>query len=87
MVSEKIVVKNPSGIHARPASLFVSTAGKFTSKLTVIKDGKSINGKSIIAVLSAFITCGSEIELILDGPDEQAALDTLLELIHSGLGE
>lgn len=87
MVSEKLVVKNPSGIHARPASRFVSAANKFESKLTIIKDGKAINGKSILGVLGAAITCGSEVEFILEGSDEQEALQALVALVDSGLGE
>lgn len=87
MVSEKVLVKNPSGIHARPAYQFISVAKQFQSKLTIIKDDKYINGKSILGVLSAAITCGSEIELVLEGDDEQEALDALVELINNGLIE
>ena len=87
MVNQKIVVKNPSGIHARPASVFVGAAGKFKSKITILKGDNRINGKSIISVLSGAITCGSEIDLVVEGPDENEALTSLIALIESGLGE
>ncbi|MDP4110109.1 MAG: HPr family phosphocarrier protein [Bacillota bacterium] len=87
MVSQKIVVKNKSGLHARPATTFISEAKKFKSKLTINKGDKSINGTSIITLLSAGISCGSEIELVLEGEDEKEALKALAGLIESGCGE
>lgn len=88
MVSKTTVVKNPSGIHARPASLFVQEASKYTSSVTVGKvGGKSKDAKSILMVMSLGLTCGCEIEVAADGPDEAAAVDALVTLIESGCGE
>ncbi len=87
MISEKITVKNKSGLHARPATNFSKLARQFASAVTVKKAGASFNGKSVINVLSAGIVCGTEIELVTEGPDEQEAMNALLEAIRSGLGE
>lgn len=90
MVSSKTVVKNPSGIHARPASMFVQCAAGFESKVSVrdvTKDGDTKDAKSILAVMSLGMTCGDEIEISAEGADEQAAVDALVALVESGCGE
>lgn len=88
MISKTTVVKNPSGIHARPASLFVQEASKYTSSVTVGKvGGEAKDAKSILMVMSLGMTCGCEIEIAADGPDETAAVDALVALIESGCGE
>lgn len=87
MVSQSVVVTNPTGLHARPAAMFVTEAKKYASKLTVKKGEKVVNGKSIILLMSAGISAGTEISLILDGDDECAALDALVKLVESGFGE
>lgn len=88
MVSKTTVVKNPSGIHARPASLFVQEASKYESSITVAKmGGDAKDAKSILMVMSMGLTCGCEIEIAADGTDEVAAVDALVALIESGCGE
>lgn len=88
MVSKTTVVKNPSGIHARPASLFVQEASKYESSITVGKvDGDAKDAKSILMVMSLGMACGCEIEIAADGADEAAAVDALVALIESGCGE
>lgn len=88
MVSKTTVVKNPSGIHARPASLFVQEASKYESSVTVAKmGGDAKDAKSILMVMSMGMTCGCEIEIVADGTDEVAAVDALVALIESGCGE
>ena len=87
MVSQKVTVTNPTGLHARPASMFVTEAKKFGSKLIVRKGDKAVNGKSIIALMSAGISAGTEITLSLEGDDECQALDALVALVESGFGE
>lgn len=88
MVSKTTVVKNPSGIHARPASLFVQEAGKYESSITVGKvGGDAKDAKSILMVMSLGMACGCEIEIAADGADEAAAVDALVALIESGCGE
>lgn len=88
MVSKTTVVKNPSGIHARPASLFVQEASKHESSITVGKVGGDVrDAKSILMVMSLGMTCGCEIVIAADGADEAAAVDSLVALIESGCGE
>lgn len=88
MVSKTTVVKNPSGIHARPASLFVQEASKYESSIIVGKvGGDAKDAKSILMVMSLGMACGCEIEIAADGADEAAAVDSLVALIESGCGE
>jgi len=87
MVSERVVVINPTGLHARPASKFVTEAKKYESSLIVRKNDKKVNGKSIIQIMSAGISAGTEIYLEAEGPDEEIAVKALSDLIHSGFGE
>lgn len=87
MVSEVITITNGTGLHARPASLFVSTAAKFKSELMLQKGEKQVNAKSIMGVLSLGISKGTEITISAQGPDEEDALGALLELVRSNFNE
>ena len=78
MISQTVVIKNASGLHARPAVNFVSTAKQFKSNVRVHSGTRAVNGKSIVAVLSAGITANSEIRLEIDGEDEAAAISRTL---------
>lgn len=81
MQSEKVTILNETGLHARPASIFVNTAAKFKSELTIQKGEKQVNAKSILAVLSLGISKGTEITISAEGPDEEEAVGKLVELI------
>ncbi len=83
MIEKSFVIKNETGLHARPASQFVQKAISFKSAVKVKKDNKEANAKSIISVLSLGAGKGSEIKLIIDGVDEQEAATGLLELLDS----
>ena len=83
MVSEKVTLINPQGLHMRPAGLFASTMGKFACDVKVV----AVNGKSPMALMAAGIKSGVEVEIRCDGEDEADALSTAIELIKSGLGE
>lgn len=87
MVSKKIVVKNESGLHARPAGILAKEAGKCRSNVTINVGDRTIVAKSILNIMAAAIKCGTEIELCCDGENEEADLARLAELIESGLGE
>ena len=90
MVSAQTTIVNATGLHARPASLFVAEAKKFASAITiknVDKDTAPVNAKSIMMILAAGLGTGTKIEVACDGEDEQAALDALIALIDSGFGE
>jgi len=87
MIARQVVTNNRSGLHARPAAVFVQNAGKFKSAITIKHQEKTINGKSILSVLAGGLSCGAAIELLVDGEDEQAAADALMQLFAAGLGE
>ena len=80
MVSKKFVIENEQGLHMRPA-------GVLAKAVTIVFEDKKINAKSLLNIIGACIKCGSEIELVCEGPDEEAALAHATELIESGLGE
>ncbi len=87
MVSQKVVIKNPTGLHLRPAGVLCSEAMKFSSKITFRYGNDIANAKSVLSVLGACIKSGSEIELICEGEDEEKALRALVEVVEKGLGE
>ena len=80
---KKIVIKNKSGLHARPAALFVQIANKFDSDITVKKGSKEINGKSIMGILMLAAGKGSTVILKIVGSDAQEAMGEL-EKVLSG---
>lgn len=87
MLTRRITVSNPSGLHMRPAGVFAKTILPFKSDVIFrIRDGE-YNGKSMLSILSAVVKCGDEIELAIDGEDEQACLGAVVDVIESGLGE
>ena len=87
MVSKKFVIENDQGLHMRPAGVLAKAVTKFESDVTIVFEDKKINAKSLLNIIGACIKCGSEIELVCEGPDEEAALAHATELIESGLGE
>lgn len=87
MISQKIKITNPTGLHLRPAGNLCKEAMKFKSKVTFEYDGNIANAKSVLSVLGACIKSGDEITLICDGEDEEEPLSILLSYIESGLGE
>lgn len=87
MVSDKVVVNNPSGLHLRPAGILCKTAIDFTSKVTLRFNETNANAKSVLGVLGACIKTGDEIEIICEGEDEEDALITIINAIKDGLGE
>ena len=89
MKEVKTTVVNPNGIHARPASLFIQEAEKFQSKITVenLGTGKAKDAKSILGVMSLGMTKGTEIRIVAEGPDEEAAILAMQQLVDSGCGE
>ena len=81
---------NPSGLHARPATRFVEAAARFESRVTVEnldRGGSPANAKSILSLLMAGVSSGHRIRITADGPDADAAVASLRDLIASGLGE
>lgn len=87
MYSENIVVENKTGLHARPAAVFVQAAMKFKSNITIEKDSKKANAKSMLALLSIGASKGSLVTLTAEGEDENEAVKALTDLIRSKFGE
>lgn len=87
MVKQKTTIKNPTGLHLRPAGLFCRTAVQYKSKITFQIKDTTANAKSVLSVLGACIKRGDEIELICEGEDEQEALAAMVKIIEDGLGE
>jgi phosphocarrier protein FPr len=86
-VSEPIVILNPAGLHARPAAVLVNSAKRFASDVRLVKDGREANAKSVVAILSLDIKQHDTITVAAEGKDAALALETLIPLIRSGLGE
>ena len=85
MVSQKVTIKNPTGLHLRPAGILCQEAMNFKSLITFHYRGNKANAKSVLSVLGACIKSGDEIELVCEGEDEEEALDFLIKLIDEGL--
>lgn len=81
MVETVVKVMLSSGLHARPASSFVKLAGKFNSQISLEKQGKVANAKSIIGIMSMAITAGSEVVVRAEGEDAQQAVHELAEFL------
>ena len=78
-------VQNPLGLHARPASLFVQTSTSFPCEILLSKNGKQVNGKSIMGIMSLAIAKGDEIEIVTHGEKEEEALQELgkvIQMVH-----
>lgn len=87
MVSDKIVVKNKSGLHLRPASMLVKVCEPLKSQITLVKGEKRINPKSVIMLMGGGIKCGDEIVVEVEGENEVSDLEKVLEAIKGGFGE
>lgn len=87
MVRKKVVIKNPSGLHLRPAGILCNKAIMFQSSVTFQFRSTTANAKSVLSVLGACVKSGDEIEFICEGVDEQEALDSMIKIVEDGLGE
>lgn len=83
----EIEIKNPTGLHARPAKIFVNCAKQYAAKVAVFHGEKKANGKSLISLLTLGVEHGALIRLEIEGEDEDLALEGLRAEIESGLGE
>ncbi len=86
-LSQKMVILNRYGLHARPASKFVKLASRFKSSIYVEKDGEEVNGKSIMGLMMLAAGEGSHILVKATGPDAREALDELQKLVNEKFGE
>ncbi len=84
----EVTLRNANGLHARPAHLFVQTANKFVSDLQVCRPGlETVNGKSIMGIMMLAAEQGATLQLEAEGPDADAQLEALRELVEDGFGE
>ncbi len=86
MVEKTLDVVLKDGLQARTAARFVQEANRFSSELFLEKDGKRVNAKSIMGLMSLAITNGETVTLIAEGPDEEIALNSLVSFISSEKG-
>jgi len=87
MVSQKVVIKNPTGLHIRPAGILCKVAMRYKSQITFKVRDNTANAKSVLSVLGSSVKCGDELEFTCSGSDEDEALKGVIEAIESGLGE
>jgi len=80
-------IRNKLGMHARAAVKFVQEAGRFESEVFVRKDGTSVNGKSIMGLLTLVAAWGTHIEVAAVGADSSEAAEALVQLVENGFGE
>lgn len=85
-LEQTVTVGSKSGLHARPAAVFVQNAKSFQCKITLVKNDKSVNGKSILSLLTLGAEQGDTITLKTEGEDAAPALEKLVSLLQSDLG-
>ncbi len=87
MITKTLTVTNKLGIHARPAGLIVDTTSQMKSDVTFIFDGTRANAKSILNVMMLAVPPGSEIEVEIEGDDEEETFQKLEQLFHDNFNE
>ena len=83
MIERKVIIKNKSGLHARPAALFVQVANKYDSDISIKKGNQKVNGKSIMGIMMLAAEKGSRVTIIANGHDARLAVDELEKLLLS----
>ena len=87
MVKQKVKIKNPTGLHLRPAGILCKEALKYQSSVKFQFMNTTANAKSVLSVRGACVKSGDEITFICEGADEEQALKDMVALVESGLGE
>jgi phosphocarrier protein len=87
MFAKETEIKNRAGMHTRPASMIVKAAAKYKCDVFIEKDGINVNAKSIIGVMTLAAAKGTKLTIKANGPEEEQAVNSLVELIESGFGE
>jgi phosphocarrier protein HPr len=87
MIKASITISNKLGLHARASAKLTKLAGSFRSEVFMTRNDRRVNAKSIMGVMMLAAGIGSVVELEVDGPDEQLALDALTALINDKFGE
>ncbi len=86
MAERCVTIINELGLHARPAAEFVKLASTYESHIELSKDGDTVNGKSIMGVMTLAAECGAQLIVQAEGPDAEAAVIALEELVANGFG-
>jgi phosphocarrier protein len=87
VIARSVTVVNQLGMHARAAAKFVHLAGRFGARIRVARQGREMDGKSIMGILLLAAARGSTITISAEGADEQEAVAALTALVESGFGE
>ena len=87
MYTQNVLINNEVGLHARPATFFIQKANEYKSSIWIEKKERRVNAKSLLGILSLGIVGGTDIRIIADGSDEQAAVEALVELVESGFSD
>ncbi|MDD2958161.1 MAG: HPr family phosphocarrier protein [Lachnospiraceae bacterium] len=85
MISRKVVISNPSGLHVRPAGVLSRAAEQCSSRIELISGTNTVNCRSILNILSAAVGSGDEVELQCTGPEEEKDLEYMISVIQKGL--
>lgn len=83
MIKKTVKIENELGLHARPAALFVRTSSKYKSDIFIEKGNFKVNAKSIMGIMAMGISEGDEIDIIVDGADEEKAMEGIVEFLKS----
>ena len=87
MIKTSITISNKLGLHARASAKLTKLAGSFQSEVSMSRNDRRVNAKSIMGVMMLAAGIGSVVEIEIDGPDEQAAMDAITALINDKFGE
>ena len=88
MVTKTVTVVNAQGLHMRPAGVLAKAAAAHKEcKVTLNVNGKSVNAKAVMQIMSACIKCGTEVEIVCEGLEEEAVLNEVAAMFESGFGE
>jgi phosphocarrier protein len=87
VIRRQVVIINKLGLHARAAAKFVTLASGFESEVQVALNDNQVNGKSIMGIMMLAAAKGTQLDIVVEGPDEQAAIEKLCELITNRFDE
>ncbi len=87
MIKQQLEIINKLGLHARASSKFTQTASRFKSEVWIARNGRRVNGKSIMGVMMLAAGKGATVELEVNGEDEAAAMDAIVALINNRFDE
>ena len=86
-IVRKVVIANRQGLHARPADMFVKAAQQFQSQIEIERDGLRVSGKSILDLMTLAAEQGTELMIVVIGPDAEEAADALVEVVERFIEE